>query len=383
MAAMSWRRKGKPGRPREPNPCKLFVGNISYRVSQKELSEFFSAFGEVNYCQIIKDHRRGWSKGIGFVAFKSVEAVERALNASEEELILDGRPMHVSKPQTKKRLHAEGYGCEEDTQSNHHTSERHEPESQSATVHGRDKETLPNSDLEEHSNSCRLPELNDDALRHVFSYLGLKDRVKVERVCRRWCQVARSSWQSVRKLNFQNVFQSFKGKYGGLTDEILHSILKRGCRELRSLDLSASPHLLTDYALDLIGMYCSKLERLDMSFVSVTQSPFKLFTERCNGIKWLKMSGCHQIGEKCLWWALHHCRGLEYLDVAGNRRINGQCFFVAGKMLNTVIVRECEKLTDSCVSFLLKENRNLEVLDISYCPLLTGATIRNAVQVLY
>ena len=62
----------------------------------------------------------------------------------------------MSKPQTKKRLHAEGYGCEEDTQSNHHTSERHEPESQSATVHGRDKETLPSSDLEEHSNSCRF-----------------------------------------------------------------------------------------------------------------------------------------------------------------------------------------------------------------------------------
>ena len=27
--------------------------------------------------------------------------------------------------------------------------------------------------------------------------------------------MAQSSWQSVRKLSFQNVFQSFKGKYGG------------------------------------------------------------------------------------------------------------------------------------------------------------------------
>ena len=39
------------------------------------------------------------------------------------------------------------------------------------------------------------------------------------------------------------------------------------------------------------------------------------------------------------------------------------------------------QLTDPSVTFLLKENQNLEVLDISCCPLLTGATIRNAVQV--
>ena len=39
----------------------------------------------------------------------------------------------------------------------------------------------------------------------------------------------------------------------GLTDNILHSVLKKGCRQLQSLDLCGSPHLLTDYALDLIG----------------------------------------------------------------------------------------------------------------------------------
>ncbi len=39
----------------------------------------------------------------------------------------------------------------------------------------------------------------------------------------------------------------------GLSDDILHSVLKRGCHGLRELDLSASPRRLSDYALDLIG----------------------------------------------------------------------------------------------------------------------------------
>jgi hypothetical protein len=39
----------------------------------------------------------------------------------------------------------------------------------------------------------------------------------------------------------------------GLTDRILLSLFKRGCQNLKSLDLSYSARLLTDYSLYLIG----------------------------------------------------------------------------------------------------------------------------------
>ena len=39
------------------------------------------------------------------------------------------------------------------------------------------------------------------------------------------------------------------------------------------------------------------------------------------------------------------------------------------------------QLTDQGLSFLLKQNPNLEVLDIDHCPLLTGATVRSVTQV--
>lgn len=42
---------------------KIFVGNISYKLSTSQLKEFFSGFGQVIYAQIVKDRVRKRSKG--------------------------------------------------------------------------------------------------------------------------------------------------------------------------------------------------------------------------------------------------------------------------------------------------------------------------------
>ena len=42
---------------------KIFVGNISYKLSTAQLKEFFSSFGRVIYAQIVKDRLRNRSKG--------------------------------------------------------------------------------------------------------------------------------------------------------------------------------------------------------------------------------------------------------------------------------------------------------------------------------
>jgi len=51
------------------------------------------------------------------------------------------------------------------------------------------------------------------------------------------------------------VFKGTPVLHVGLTNDILHSVLKKGCGELQCLDLCGSPQLLTDYAVDLIGRY--------------------------------------------------------------------------------------------------------------------------------
>ena len=45
------------------NKCKVFVGNVSYRVKSRDLKEFFSCFGKVIYAQIITDRIKKRSRG--------------------------------------------------------------------------------------------------------------------------------------------------------------------------------------------------------------------------------------------------------------------------------------------------------------------------------
>jgi len=41
----------------------MAYGLYSTQVKERELAEFFSEFGPVAHCQIVKDHKKGWSRG--------------------------------------------------------------------------------------------------------------------------------------------------------------------------------------------------------------------------------------------------------------------------------------------------------------------------------
>ncbi|MCW9078974.1 MAG: RNA-binding protein, partial [Gammaproteobacteria bacterium] len=45
----------------------IYVGNLAYGVTDDELRETFSAFGEVERASVIMDRDTGRSKGFGFV----------------------------------------------------------------------------------------------------------------------------------------------------------------------------------------------------------------------------------------------------------------------------------------------------------------------------
>ena len=46
---------------------KLYVGNLSYSVSNSDLEQLFAPFGAVQSAQVIQDRDTGRSKGFGFV----------------------------------------------------------------------------------------------------------------------------------------------------------------------------------------------------------------------------------------------------------------------------------------------------------------------------
>ncbi len=67
---------------------KLYVGNLTYGVTDSTLSQLFEAHGTVQSAQVIMDRDTGRSKGFGFVEMGSdaeAQAAIQALNGKEVE----------------------------------------------------------------------------------------------------------------------------------------------------------------------------------------------------------------------------------------------------------------------------------------------------------
>ena len=67
---------------------KLYVGNLKYSVTNEQLTEIFSAHGEVKSVNIIE------GKGFGFVEMSSSEEAEKAKDALNNS-DYDGRPLKI------------------------------------------------------------------------------------------------------------------------------------------------------------------------------------------------------------------------------------------------------------------------------------------------
>lgn len=74
---------------------KLFVGNLSFGVSEDDLREMFSAHGPVNEINVIKDRMTGRSRGFAFVTMNSEEGA-KAVIAALHGKDLKGRSLTVN-----------------------------------------------------------------------------------------------------------------------------------------------------------------------------------------------------------------------------------------------------------------------------------------------
>ena len=58
---------------------KIYVGNLSFEVTEEELRQEFEAFGEVTSVDIITDKYSGRPRGFGFVEMGSVSEGQAAI----------------------------------------------------------------------------------------------------------------------------------------------------------------------------------------------------------------------------------------------------------------------------------------------------------------
>uniref|UniRef100_A0A8D3D898 Musashi RNA-binding protein 1 n=1 Tax=Scophthalmus maximus TaxID=52904 RepID=A0A8D3D898_SCOMX len=62
------------------DPCKMFIGGLSWQTTQEGLKEYFCKYGEVKECMVICE------PGFGFVTFVDQAGVDKVLAQTRHEL---------------------------------------------------------------------------------------------------------------------------------------------------------------------------------------------------------------------------------------------------------------------------------------------------------
>jgi len=88
---------------------KIYVGNLSYEVTEDELRQEFQAFGDVESVSIITDKYSGRPKGFGFVEMPTVSEGQAAITALNGKTLRE-RTMNVNAARPRSDNRGGGYG---------------------------------------------------------------------------------------------------------------------------------------------------------------------------------------------------------------------------------------------------------------------------------
>ena len=80
---------------------KLYVGNLSWGVTEDQLREMFTPYGTVQTAQVVMDRDTGRSKGFGFVEMGSEQEAQAAITGMNGQMV-DNRALTVNEARPKE-----------------------------------------------------------------------------------------------------------------------------------------------------------------------------------------------------------------------------------------------------------------------------------------
>lgn len=83
-----------PAKESDPEAKKIYVGGLPPNITEKPLNTYFSNFGEIVECKVIRDRDTGISRGFAFITFICESMAETAISTTPH--IMEGRQIRVS-----------------------------------------------------------------------------------------------------------------------------------------------------------------------------------------------------------------------------------------------------------------------------------------------
>ena len=79
----------------------IYVGNLKYTITDRQLEELFGAYGSVSNARVITDRETGRSKGFGFVEMPNQAEAREAINRLEGKDV-DSRNIKVNEARPRE-----------------------------------------------------------------------------------------------------------------------------------------------------------------------------------------------------------------------------------------------------------------------------------------
>src|SRR6187401_1031808 len=80
----------------------IYVGNLNFRVTEDNLQELFSEYGEVTSAKVMTDKMTGRSKGFGFIEMADEDAANNAIsNLNDKEFMERKLVVNQARPRTE------------------------------------------------------------------------------------------------------------------------------------------------------------------------------------------------------------------------------------------------------------------------------------------
>src|SRR5512133_1720608 len=89
--------------------AKLFVGNLSFNMTENDLQDAFAAYGTVVEANLMMDRATGRPRGFGFVTMSTPEEAQKAIDALHGKE-LGGRALTVNIARPREERPAGGGG---------------------------------------------------------------------------------------------------------------------------------------------------------------------------------------------------------------------------------------------------------------------------------
>lgn len=86
---------------KDVNSLTLFVGNLPWTVSKRELQNYFTQFGPISSADVVFNEKTGLSRGYGYVSYSFTKSYVKALQVKNH--ILEGKLLEVDQAKFSKK----------------------------------------------------------------------------------------------------------------------------------------------------------------------------------------------------------------------------------------------------------------------------------------